>query len=322
MFTMMNEARLGVGVQGLAIGEIAYQNAADYARQRLQGRSPAGKAEPGKPADPIIVHPDIRRSLMDQKSFLEGARALTFWGADLIDRGHAGDAQTEGLVSLLTPVIKGFLTDKGFDGAVQAQQVYGGHGYIEEWGMSQFVRDARIAMIYEGANGVQAMDLIGRKLPKDGGRAMMAFLGEVQTFIKDHGEDEAMKPFTAPLQASLNDLQGATMWFMQNAMANLDNAGAGATDYMHLLGLVAIGYMWGRIVKAADANAAAGTGDKVRDVPATDGDDADELVKQWRDLHDLPPAPDAAMPVIKLAVDTMPSFAPSTAARSQPTRLT
>jgi len=267
MFVMMNEARLAVGVQGLGQSEVAYQNALAYAKDRLQGRALTGAKAPEKAADPIIVHPDVRRTLMGIRAFNEGARALVLWTALQSDIAHRSpDAKerqaADDHLGLMTPVVKGVLTDKGFANAVEAQQMFGGHGYIEEWGMSQFVRDARIAMIYEGANGVQAMDLIGRKLPKDGGRAMMAFLGEVQTFIKDHGEDEAMKPFTAPLQASLNDLQGATMWFMQNAMANLDNAGAGATDYMHLLGLVAIGYMWGRIVKAADANAAAGTDDK------------------------------------------------------------
>jgi hypothetical protein len=165
----------------------------------------------------------------------------------------------------MTPVVKGVLTDKGFDNAVAAQQLFGGHGYIEEWGMSQFVRDARIAMIYGGANGIQAMDLIGRKLPKDGGRAMMGFLAEVQTFIKDHAEVEGMAPFTAPLQAGLNDLQGATMWFMQNAFSKPDNAGAGATDYMHLLGLVAMGYMWARIAKAALARIAQGPSPEMDD---------------------------------------------------------
>ncbi len=164
-------------------------------------------------------------------------------------------------MGLMTPVVKGVLTDRGFANAVEAQQVFGGHGYVEEWGMSQFVRDARIAMIYEGANGIQAMDLIGRKLPKDGGRAMMAFLGEVQAFLKESGEDEAA--FAKPLQAALGDLQQATMWLMQNAMGNPDNAGAGATDYMHLLGLVALGYMWCRIARAALARKAEG-GDTAR----------------------------------------------------------
>ncbi|MCE4225720.1 acyl-CoA dehydrogenase [Methylobacterium sp. C25] len=263
MFVMMNEARLAVGVQGLGQSEVAYQNAVAYAKDRLQGRALTGAKEPGKSADPIIVHPDVRRTLMGIRAFNEAARALALWTALQSDIAHRSqDAKerqaADDLLGLLTPVVKGVLTDKGFANAVEAQQMFGGHGYIEEWGMSQFVRDARIAMIYEGANGVQAMDLIGRKLPKDGGRAMMGFLGEVQTFVKDHGEDEQLKAFTGPLQAALNDLQGATMWLMQNAMAKPDNAGAGATDYMHLLGLVALGYMWGRIAKAALAAKAEG----------------------------------------------------------------
>ena len=266
MFVMMNEARLAVGVQGLGQSEVAYQNAVAYAKDRLQGRALTGAKEPAKSADPIIVHPDVRRTLMTIRAFNESARALMLWTALQSDIAHRSpDAKerqaADDLLGLMTPVVKGVFTDRGFANAVEAQQMFGGHGYIEEWGMSQFVRDARIAMIYEGANGVQAMDLIGRKLPKDGGRAMMGFLGEVQTFIKDNAEDEALKGFAVPLQAGLNDLQAATMWLMQNAMAKPDNAGAGATDYMHLLGLVAMGYMWGRIAKAANAKKASGEGD-------------------------------------------------------------
>ncbi|GJD79296.1 acyl-CoA dehydrogenase C-terminal domain-containing protein [Methylobacterium gregans] len=256
MFVMMNEARLAVGVQGLGQSEVAYQNAVAYAKDRLQGRALTGAKAPDKAADPIIVHPDVRRTLMGIRAFNEGARALMLWTAlqsDIVHRSEDARQRqaADDHMGLMTPVVKGVLTDRGFANAVEAQQMFGGHGYVEEWGMSQFVRDARIAMIYEGANGIQAMDLIGRKLPRDGGRAMMTFLGEVQTFIKDHNETEAMKPFVQPLQTALNDLQGATMWFMQNAMAKPDNAGAGATDYMHLLGLVAMGYMWARIAKAA-----------------------------------------------------------------------
>jgi alkylation response protein AidB-like acyl-CoA dehydrogenase len=193
MFTMMNEARLGVGMQGVAQAEVAFQNALDYAKDRLQGRDVTGPKNPDGPADPLIVHPDIRRNLMEQKSFVEGARAFLLWGSTLIDRAHReGDADADGLVSLLTPVIKGFLTDKGYDMTVQAQQIYGGHGYIEEWGMSQFTRDARIAMIYEGANGVQALDLVGRKLGSDGGKHVMAFFDLVKGFAKDHAETDGM----------------------------------------------------------------------------------------------------------------------------------
>ena len=264
MFVMMNEARLAVGVQGLGQSEVAYQNAVAYARERLQGRALTGAKAPEKAADPIIVHPDVRRTLMQIRAFNEAGRALILWTALNSDIAHrsqdAGERQAaDDMLGLMTPVVKGVLTDRGFANAVEAQQMFGGHGYVEEWGMSQFVRDARIAMIYEGANGIQAMDLIGRKLPKDGGRAMMTFLTEVQTFIKDHGEDEAMKPFVAPLQPALNDLQGAVMWLMQNAFSKPDNAGAGATDLMHLLGNVVLGYMWGRIAKAALARKAEGS---------------------------------------------------------------
>ena len=261
MFTMMNEARLGVGVQGYAQAEVAYQNAVAYAQDRLQGRAVTGKANPEGPADPLIVHPDIRRALMDQKSFVEGARALALWGAHLIDRSHrANDADAEGMVSLLTPVIKGFLTDRGYDMTVQAQQVYGGHGYIEEWGMSQFVRDARIAMIYEGANGIQALDLVGRKLAADGGKHVMAFFDMVKTFIKENEGDEALKrDFLDPLKAASKDLQAAAMFFMQNGMKKPDAALSGATDFMHLFGHVCLGLMWARMARASRSALNAGT---------------------------------------------------------------
>ena len=255
MFTMMNEARLGVGVQGYAQSEAAYQNSLAYAKDRLQGRAVTGKANPDGPADPLIVHPDIRRALMDQKSFVEGARAFAMWGAHLIDRSHrGGDSDAEGLVSLLTPVIKGFLTDKGFDMTVQAQQVLGGHGYIEEWGMSQFVRDARIAMIYEGANGIQALDLVGRKLAADGGKPAMAFFEMVKGFIKEHEGNEALKAdFLEPLKAASKDLQTAMMYFMQQGMKKPNDALAGSTDFMHLFGHVCLGLMWARMAVAAQA---------------------------------------------------------------------
>ena len=263
MFTMMNEARLGVGLQGYAVAEGAYQNAVTYARERLQGRAVTGAENPDGPADPIIVHPDIRRALMDQKSFLEGARALTFWGADLIDRGHQGDAAAEGLVSLLTPVIKGFLTDKGFESAVQAQQVFGGHGYIEETGMSQFVRDARIPMIYEGANGIQALDLVGRKLAQDGGKHVMAFFDMVKEFIRENEGNEALKAdFLDPLKAASKDLQAAAMFFMERGMKNPNDALAGSCDFMHLFGHVALGLMWGRMAAAAQAALDSDAGDR------------------------------------------------------------
>ncbi|MCC0070002.1 MAG: acyl-CoA dehydrogenase C-terminal domain-containing protein [Rhodobacteraceae bacterium] len=263
MFTMMNEARLGVGLQGYAVAVAAYQNALAYAKDRLQGRAVTGAENPSGPADPLIVHPDIRRNLMDQKSFLEGARAFTFWGASLIDRAHrAGDAAAEGMVSLLTPVIKGFLTDKGFETAVNAQQVYGGHGYIEEQGMSQFARDARITMIYEGANGVQALDLVGRKLAQDGGKHVMAFFEMVKGFLKENeGEERLKTEFLDPLKAASKDLQAAGMFFMQNGMKNPNAALAGSYDFMHLFGLTCLGLMWARMAKAALAALDSGSSD-------------------------------------------------------------
>jgi acyl-CoA dehydrogenase len=265
MFVMMNEARLAVGVQGLAQSEVAYQNAVVYAKERLQGRALTGVKNPEKPADPIIVHPDVRRNLMSIKAFNEAARALVLWTALKADIVHrSGDEKerqsADDHMGLMTPVLKGVLTDLGFENAVKAQQMYGGHGYIEEWGMSQFVRDARIAMIYEGANGIQAMDLVGRKLPRDGGRAVMSFFNEVVAFCKENAENEALKAYMGPLQQSLGHLQQATMWFMQNAMAKPDHAGAGAYDYMHLFSLVAMGYMWTKMAKAAQEKKAQGNG--------------------------------------------------------------
>src|SRR5471032_171785 len=256
MFTMMNEARLGVGVQGLAQSEVAYQNAAIYAKDRLQGRAITGAKFPAKPADPIIVHPDVRRTLMTIRAFNEAARALVLWTALKGDIAHRSQDEKEresadDFMGLLTPVVKGVCTDTGFANTVMAQQMFGGHGYIAENGMEQFVRDARIAQIYEGANGIQALDLVGRKLPRDGGRAVMSFFGEVATFAKDHGADEAMKPFVTPLSTALGHLQQATTWLMQNAMAKPDNAGAAATDYMQLFGLVTFAFMWARMAKVA-----------------------------------------------------------------------
>jgi alkylation response protein AidB-like acyl-CoA dehydrogenase len=263
MFTMMNEARLGVGVQGLAQSEVAYQNAATYAKERLQGRAISGTKYPDKAADPIIVHPDVRRTLMTMRAFNEAARALVIWTALKSDVAHRSENAKERQAAddhmgLLTPVIKGVLTDTGFANTVMAQQIYGGHGYIAEHGMEQFVRDARIAMIYEGANGIQGLDLVGRKLGKDGGRAVMAFFNEVQSYLKEHANSDDLNAYLKPLGASLAHLQEATMWFMKNAMMKPDNAGAGATDYMHLFGLVALGYMHARIAEAALAKGGEG----------------------------------------------------------------
>jgi len=264
MFTMMNEARLGVGLQGYAQGEVAYQNALGFALDRLQGRDVTGTQAPDKPADPIIVHPDVRRNLMDQKAFVEGARAFTFWGASMIDASHRnGDEEAEQMVSLLTPVIKGFLTDKGFETTVLAQQTLGGSGFTREWGLEQFVRDARITMIYEGTNGIQSLDLVGRKLAQNGGKAIMAFFDMIKAYIKDNaGTDEDFDAqFLDPLKSASKDLQAAGMYFMQNGMKNPNNALSGSYDFMHLFGHVCLGLMWARMAKAAQGALAAGNGD-------------------------------------------------------------
>lgn len=267
MFTMMNEARLGVGLQGLAQSEVAYQNAVEYAKDRLQGRSLTGAKNPEGAADPIIVHPDIRRILLNIKSFNEAARAFVLWSAIKADVATQGLEEAERTAAddhmeLLTPVIKGVLTDIGFQNAVAAQQVFGGHGYIAETGVEQFVRDARIAMIYEGSNGVQALDLVGRKLPRHGGRAMMSFFGQIDEKLAQVKDNEDFTLFHDGVKQGRDDLEKATMWFMQHGLANPDNAGAGSTDYMHLLGLVAMGFMWLEMATTAKAKLDAGEGDK------------------------------------------------------------
>jgi hypothetical protein len=263
MFTMMNDARIGVGIQGLSLSEVAYQNAALYAKDRRQGRALSGVKDKAAEADPIIVHPDIRRALIAIKGFNIAARAFmlsTALAGDIAARSEdAAERQAaDDRLGLMTPILKGVLTDRGFDNAVAAQQVYGGHGYIAENGVEQFVRDARISMVYEGANGIQALDLVGRKLPKDGGRAVTAYFKEVGDFIKENSADESLAVFVKPLKAALDDLQKATMWFMQNALTRPDNAGAGATDYMHLFGLVVLGQMWALIAKTANERIKAG----------------------------------------------------------------
>jgi 3-(methylsulfanyl)propanoyl-CoA dehydrogenase len=267
MFTMMNVARLGVGLQGLSQSEVAYQNGLTYAKDRLQGRSLTGAKNPDGPADPIIVHPDIRRILMDVKSFNEAARAFAFWTAlhgDLLNVSPDDKVRekAEDYMALLTPVIKSYLTDKGYDNATACQQIYGGHGYIEEWGMSQFVRDARITQIYEGANGIQALDLVGRKLAANGGRAIFSFFNEVDEFIHANEDDKEMKPFIDGLATAKGQLQEGATWLMQNGLANFDNAGAASHDFLNLFGLTALTYMWALMAKAALAGKKqAGAGD-------------------------------------------------------------
>jgi len=257
MFIMMNAARLGVGLQGLAQGEVAYQNAVAYAKDRRQGRAlKAENRDPDAKADSLFVHADVRRMLMEAKAFNEGARALILWGAMQVDlsRKSPDEAQRQAaddLVSLLTPVIKGYLTDKGFEAAVNAQQVFGGHGYIREWGMEQFVRDARIAQIYEGTNGIQAMDLVGRKLGKDGGRGVRLFFETVSGDIAEARAAGDPAGIAGPLELALGELQSATMWLAQHGMADPDNAGAGAYAYMQLMGMVALGWMWLKMAAAS-----------------------------------------------------------------------
>ncbi len=263
MFTMMNEARLGVGLQGLAQAEGAYHMARQYALERLQGRAVTGAVDPDKPADPLIVHPDIRRSLMTQKAIVEGGRALVFWLANQIDRFHiSGDKEADDFASLLIPVVKGYLTDRGFESTVMAQQVFGGHGYITETGISQFVRDARITMIYEGANGIQALDLVGRKLAQNGGASMRQFFDIVKDELADAKGNENLEPLRDNLKQASMALQGSVMQFVEKGMKNPNFALAGATDFMHLFGATALGLMWLRLAKAADAALQAGEGDK------------------------------------------------------------
>jgi alkylation response protein AidB-like acyl-CoA dehydrogenase len=267
MFVMMNAARLGVGIQGLAQADIAYQNAVQYAKDRRQGRSLTGAKEPEQKADPLFVHPDVRRMLLEAKALTEGMRAFCLWSAMQADLSHKAQTEEErqtadDLLSLLTPVLKGYGTDKGYEVATNMQQVFGGHGYIDEWGMGQYVRDARINMIYEGANGVQALDLVGRKLPSKGGRAIQLFFKTVGDEIAEAKAIPALADFAGRLEKALGDQQAGTMWLMQNGMTNPDNAGAGSTAYMHITGIVTLGLMWLRMAKAAHHALEAGTEDK------------------------------------------------------------
>ena len=266
MFVMMNRARLDVGMQGLAQSEVAYQNAAAYAKDRLQGRSLTGPKNENGPADPLIVHPDIRRMLLETKAFNEGARALVYWAAlledmELVHEDEKVREKCDDYLGLLTPVIKGYLTDKAMATTIDCQQVFGGHGFIEEWGMSQFVRDMRIALIYEGANGVQALDLVGRKLARKGGRALMTLNAEIDAFLGEHGETESVADFMEGLKTAKNKLTEGTMWMMQNGMTNPDNAGAGSVDYMHMMGLSTLAYMWAKMALVAQAAIDGGSND-------------------------------------------------------------
>ncbi len=265
MFVMMNEARLGVAVQGLAQAEAAYQAAADFARDRLQGRALGGPVNPDGPADPIIVHPDVRRMLMDSKAVIEAGRALLFWTIlhQDIERASSDEAEktrADDVVQLLTPVVKSFLTDRGFKVCSDALQVHGGSGYTTHFPAAQYLRDSRIAMIYEGTNGVQALDLVGRKLPANNGRAMMSFLAELDAYAGE-AADDAVAPFIEGVKSSKAQLQEATMWLMQNGIANPEAAAASSHDYLNILALTGLAYMWARMAKAAQSRIAAGDAD-------------------------------------------------------------
>ncbi|HEX8661603.1 MAG TPA: acyl-CoA dehydrogenase C-terminal domain-containing protein, partial [Brevundimonas sp.] len=269
MFVMMNEARLGTGLQGLAIGAAAYQAGVEFAKERLQGRSLTGPKNPEGPADPIIVHPDVRRMLMESKAFVEGGRAFLLWTALQADLQKAPDdalrTKAQDYMGLLTPVLKAYLTDRGFHVASQAMQVHGGSGYTEHFPASQYLRDARITMIYEGANGIQALDLVGRKLAANGGRGVMTFFAEIDAFVAEIEGDEALKPYADGLRSAKGQLQEATMWLMQNGLQNPDNAGAASTDYLHLFGLTMLAYMWALMARASAPHA----GDPFHDAKLT-----------------------------------------------------
>jgi len=271
MFVMMNEARLGVGLQGVAQAEAAYQAAAAFAKDRLQGRALTGPKNADGPADPILVHPDVRRMLLDARAIVEAGRAFLFWTAlhgDLADN-HPDVAvreKGEDYMGLMTPVLKGYLTDRGFAICSDAMQVHGGSGFTEHFPASQYLRDCRIAMIYEGTNGVQALDLVGRKLAAKGGRAIMTFSAELDAFIAAESANSAIKPFVEALADAKAKLQDGTMWLMQNGLSNPDNAGAASTDYMHLFGLTGLAYMWALMAKAAAAKIAEGDTDPFYDL--------------------------------------------------------
>jgi alkylation response protein AidB-like acyl-CoA dehydrogenase len=251
MFTMMNGARLGVGLQGLGLGETAYQTARTYASERLQGRSVSGDKFPEKPADPIIVHPDVRRMLLTMRAWNEGARALAAWVAIELDRAakHPDPAvrqEADDFVSLMTPIVKAMFTDNGFATCNLGMQVMGGHGYIREWGMEQLVRDGRITLIYEGTNGIQALDLVGRKLPMHMGRLLRTFFHPVDAYVRARLEKPELAEFVLPLAKAFGRLQQSSALLAQKGLADPEEAAAGASDYLRLFGLVAYAYMWAR----------------------------------------------------------------------------
>ncbi len=254
MFTMMNYERLGVGIQGLATGERSYQSAIEYARERIQSRAPTGPVAQDKAADPIIVHPDVRRMLLTMKALNEGGRAFSSYVALQLDIAKFSDDEAarqraEAQVALLTPVAKAFLTDMGLETTVHGQQVFGGHGFIREWGQEQLVRDCRITQIYEGTNGIQALDLVGRKIVGSGGTMYQAFVDEIRAFVASAGAD--LSEFTEPLKAALDNLDELTAWVIDQAKANPNEIGAASVEYLHVFGYTAYAYMWARMATVA-----------------------------------------------------------------------
>ena len=301
MFVMMNEARLGVGLQGLGLAETAYQYSLAFAKDRIQGRSLTGPKNPDGPADPIIVHPDVRRMLMDQKVFVEGARALCLWTALQGDLEHKApdDATREkagDYMALLTPIVKAYLTDKGYESVSTGLQIHGGSGFTQEWGVEQTLRDARITLIYEGTNGIQALDLVGRKLAMAGMRPINTFMAELDAFIAENGEDPELKLYVDGLASAKAKLQKATNWLVEKGLENFDNAGAASTDYLHLFGLTCFAYMWAKMAKSAAAKVAEGTTDPIY---ATKLVTAKYFVERW-----LPDA-DAHLARIETGAETM-----------------
>ena len=256
MFTMMNYERLGVGIQGIGAAEASLQNARAYALDRLQSRAPSGAQQPDKVADPIIVHPDVRRMLLTMKSYVEGGRAFSTYVAQWLDISKYSDdderrTYAEGMVALLTPVAKAFLTDRGLESCILGQQIFGGHGFIREWGQEQLVRDCRITQIYEGTNGIQALDLMGRKVVGSQGKLYELFAQDVTRFLEDNRDNEALRPFLEPLAAAVERLDDVTEHVLAQAAENPNAVGAASVDYLDLFGLTALGYMWARMVKAA-----------------------------------------------------------------------
>ncbi|MDO3720407.1 acyl-CoA dehydrogenase C-terminal domain-containing protein [Marinobacter sp. chi1] len=261
MFTMMNYERLGVGIQGIGAAEASLQSAREYAMERIQSRAPTGAQQPEKAADPILVHPDVRRMLLTMKSYVEGGRAFSTYVAQWLDIAKYADdderrEHAEGMVALLTPVAKAFLTDRGLETCIAGQQVFGGHGFIREWGQEQLVRDCRITQIYEGTNGIQALDLMGRKVVASQGKLYELFAQDLAAFIEVNSGDEALRPFLEPLAAAFERLSDVTDFVINQAGDNPDVVGAASVDYLDLFGLTALGYMWAKIAKTAAPKAA------------------------------------------------------------------